>query len=507
MLSCPANSDIKSNVNSVVVDLRGHPDICSVELLDVTGEKVLFMESVKQRYAAFYGLDANTTYVLKFRYDSSSEKHTAKACTEQYPRNMGGIPGDALVEFLHRSRTLLQNFVGPEHLSYEGFCKENHFPDSVNPNERLLAWMEAYGLAEEAREAEKGKVERRASEGEPSSEPACDSGAALVNTSLSGNCKDHANDPMLRHIQEEQGRTAKTSASSKAGSNFTRVPDGGILSNWFHRRQGDFLWTLFLTEEVMLELYLNACYTLPGFLPEPLCAVINPEERFCIDLRSPQACGFHRSKMVRRHRKDFTMSVNCDFAGALKKLQQYHKAPEKSGNTWLTDDLIKLTVSMEMRRAELPLRHTVFEVWEADDLVAVCAGFAVGRAYHDYSMATLRRDPRGIGHIATKAVADLLVKCGYEIWYWGCCLGYMEDYKKYGGRNFPRDEFRDRWLGAVYRGILPTPLPEEALKRRHGDGVSAHEVGWPAIGPPRDFTEALQSGIGILAFHSPSQKS
>ena len=37
-----------------------------------------------------------------------------------------------------------------------------------------------------------------------------------------------------------------------------------------------------------------------------------------------------------------------------------------------------------------------------ENQVAICAGFAVGRAYHDYSMCTLKRDHRSLGHIATK---------------------------------------------------------------------------------------------------------
>ena len=79
------------------------------------------------------------------------------------------------------------------------------------------------------------------------------------------------------------------------------------------------------------------------------------------------------------------------------------------------------------------------------------AGFAVGGAYHDYSMSTLIRDHRGAGHICSKSVGYLLQRAGIDIWYWGCKIGYFEHYDAYGGRDFERKEFWNRWSKAAAR--------------------------------------------------------
>ena len=68
------------------------------------------------------------------------------------------------------------------------------------------------------------------------------------------------------------------------------------------------------------------------------------------------------------------------------------------------------------------------------NLVAITAGMSVGCCFHDYSMATLVRDKRNLGHVLTKTVADLLKTCGFKIWYWGYKTGYMQQYDHYGGR-------------------------------------------------------------------------
>ena len=93
------------------------------------------------------------------------------------------------------------------------------------------------------------------------------------------------------------------------------------------------------------------------------------------------------------------------------------------------------------------VRHHVFELWDAntDELLAVTAGFGVGRAYHDYSMAALVRDKRSAGQVLTKTIAALLQKLGYGLWYWGFKNPYMAQYDRFGGRNIARAEFNDRW--------------------------------------------------------------
>merc|ERR1711871_646760 len=107
----------------------------------------------------------------------------------------------------------------------------------------------------------------------------------------------------------------------------------------------------------------------------------------------------------------------------------------------MTQELMELLVQMHKLQDRIPVKQCIFEVWEGDALVALVCGFGVGTAYHDYSMATLKRDRRGIGYIATKAVGHLLQKCGYDIWYWGRRVGYFEEFDNCGGRYFNRDEF------------------------------------------------------------------
>eukprot|EP00005_Dracoamoeba_jomungandri_P011105 CAMPEP_0174264876 /NCGR_PEP_ID=MMETSP0439-20130205/24354_1 /TAXON_ID=0 /ORGANISM="Stereomyxa ramosa, Strain Chinc5" /LENGTH=77 /DNA_ID=CAMNT_0015351025 /DNA_START=144 /DNA_END=374 /DNA_ORIENTATION=- len=60
-------------------------------------------------------------------------------------------------------------------------------------------------------------------------------------------------------------------------------------------------------------------------------------------------------------------------------------------------------------------------------------------------MAALKRDKRGVGHILTKSLGYLLQQCGYKFWYWGVKGDYMKEYDNYGGRDFGRIEFFERW--------------------------------------------------------------
>ena len=234
--------------------------------------------------------------------------------------------------------------------------------------------------------------------------------------------------------------------------------------------------------------------------------IINPDERYCIDLLYGEQNGpgqkrrkvrWDRNKGMRKHLDDFRLTVNSQFELSLRKLRNYHIQEGKTGGTWCTEELIKLTVEMERRERERQreylinlqakrnkkinnrdedvdkivtvdninlltppprmekdnnnrfVRHYIFELWEGHELVAVTAGFGIGRSFHDYSMATLKRDDRGIGHILTKTVGHLLTHCNYEIWYWGCKIGYMAQYDQYGGRNIEKKEFLPRWV-SVY---------------------------------------------------------
>lgn len=125
---------------------------------------------------------------------------------------------------------------------------------------------------------------------------------------------------------------------------------GGILPCHIFAAEGDFLWIAGLDDEIVFELYLCACFTLPSFLPRPLCAVINPEKRYCLDLlwKDPangnKTARWDRNKTVRKYAKDLRITVNSDFRGSIQKLCEYHLDPKNSGSTWCDKELKELLV-------------------------------------------------------------------------------------------------------------------------------------------------------------------
>uniref|UniRef100_A0A7S0R907 Uncharacterized protein n=1 Tax=Pyramimonas obovata TaxID=1411642 RepID=A0A7S0R907_9CHLO len=261
---------------------------------------------------------------------------------------------------------------------------------------------------------------------------------------------------------------------------FERIGDGVAL--WALERTtcpDDWLFMIGLDYAVVVELYKAACFTLPTFFPEPLCAVINPLERYCIDLTA-RGVRWDRKREMRRATGGFRLSLSHSFEEGLRRLKSYHGA----ASTWLTEDLLQLLVRMRNDRGECPVEQQLFELWDGDELVAVTAGFGVGCAFHDYSMGTFVRDQRSAGHVLTKTVGDLLRKAGYTIWYWGCKVGYMEMYDTYGGRMFPREEFRTRWGGAAQ--LRPAVPLEEALY--------VHEM---ALVKPREFDDAAADAVSV----------
>ena len=415
-----------------------------------------------------------------------------------------------------------------------------------------------------------------------------------------GNMSQGIQGPLCFGEEDWAAASLETLGTGCDSSNSRHGSRTGCLPCWVFEADGDFLWMNGLDPDVVREVYICAGFTLPGYVPRPLCAVINPARRYCIDLLHEPRIRWDRNRAFRKHAGDFAVTVNLQFETSLRALQRYHLASETGGSTWLTDELLALLVKFWQENDASPVKHCVFEFWErrrsnscsgaacdghkresplagqdcaaadsaaptlaapsADnpgcaalrsarrkrarlcpgagiafeglscpesspggaerggdggyELVAVCAGFAVGRAYHDYSMATLRKDKRGIGHIASKAVGHILQRCGYEIWYWGSKYGYMADYDSYGGREFERQEFKRRWLGAVHRGspepvLVSAALPEPSVAQEQGpreaprDGDSGCALGMPvgsegSQAEPLDVTSALKAGLGLV---------
>merc|ERR1719473_2091917 len=60
------------------------------------------------------------------------------------------------------------------------------------------------------------------------------------------------------------------------------------------------------------------------------------------------------------------------------------------------------------------------------------------------------RDTRSAGAVLTKVVGQLLVECGFTLWYWGFKNPYMAEYDgEYGGVQLDNNrEFWPRWQQA-----------------------------------------------------------
>lgn len=239
---------------------------------------------------------------------------------------------------------------------------------------------------------------------------------------------------------------------------------GVSLSDIAHQAHGDMMYT---TEESALndwfaeQCYSQALFTLPNMVRSnpALCLLANPEERYCIDL-TKQVNWARGQKMRLKRRQAFRLSIDRDFEGSLGKLREFHR--DFNNGTWFDDKLFALIVRAHQSNAlssedssasssrtsvSRKVKHHVFELWDAetDQLLAVTAGFACGKAYHDYSMACFVRDKRSAGHVLSKTVAHLLRASGFEMWYWGFKNDYMNYYDKYGGRKINRGEFFDMW--------------------------------------------------------------
>eukprot|EP00931_Biecheleriopsis_adriatica_P055589 TRINITY_DN32906_c0_g1_i1.p1 TRINITY_DN32906_c0_g1~~TRINITY_DN32906_c0_g1_i1.p1 ORF type:complete len:524 (+),score=80.62 TRINITY_DN32906_c0_g1_i1:48-1619(+) len=297
------------------------------------------------------------------------------------------------------------------------------------------------------------------------------------------------------------------SACGRGGTASDSSPGSGYLSSWVFDVPGKFIWIFDLSFDTVLELFMLACFTLPTFRPWPMCAVINPEERYCIDLLpssgAPPDC-WARSKMVRRHAKDLRVTVNLQFRKSVEALKRYHEGG-RTRSTWLTEKLIDVLEDMHEQSDKVPVKQMVFEFWEkrsdvqseatseADswELVALTAGFGVRLAFHDYSMATLKRDKRSLGNIATKCVGDILQKCGYQLWYWGVKLGYMGEFDEKGGRKFGREEFAQRWTSAA----AAQPFDVDPAAGHHSAG---YRVFGKAADAKLDVVGALKAGQGLV---------
>eukprot|EP00300_Choanocystis_sp_HF-7_P030832 c39797_g1_i1.p1 GENE.c39797_g1_i1~~c39797_g1_i1.p1 ORF type:complete len:374 (+),score=45.87 c39797_g1_i1:36-1157(+) len=270
----------------------------------------------------------------------------------------------------------------------------------------------------------------------------------------------------------------KTKAQIASGmSPQSYIGSDHIINSWVMDAPGDWLWTTFPTGmdsddglNLLTRVFECALFSLPS--PFARCVpLINPESRFCIDLALPIA--WKHNKKIRRHGRDFTLSLNVNFDKAFERARECHTVLK--GSTWITADLQR-TFSRMVHDPNSRIQLAAFELWEGTELVAVVMGFGVGMAWHDYTMCTFRRDHRSLGAILTRCVGHILTLCGYKFWYWGVENEYMAEYHTKGGSNFERKEFWQRWSEVA-------KLPNQSLSVicdaiREGRALLQPKHGW-----------------------------
>ena len=211
-------------------------------------------------------------------------------------------------------------------------------------------------------------------------------------------------------------------------------------------------------------LFKEACFILCSETPSWLVTLPNPRKRFCLDLRSPIRWDLSK-KMRGAGVEGLRLTMDYNFRQSLMLAGQQHF--RRCDVTWVTEELVEFLDSMHRRNNDpgREVKHHSFELWDGNEIVAVSLGYHLGCTWHDYTHAALRRDDRGFGTILTKSVGHLLQASGVQFWYWGIVqegTSYMYDYKKYGGRDFPRSEFVPLWHDLAGRTLPSHPSIELA---------------------------------------------
>ncbi|EPY24731.1 hypothetical protein STCU_07033 [Strigomonas culicis] len=219
----------------------------------------------------------------------------------------------------------------------------------------------------------------------------------------------------------------------------------------------------------------------------PQCCVIDlqdrrlhrPEGVALSDEHPPPCCAYpwRRSRKVKRLLASSAYAcVVRDTPEAiqtsLQRAAAYHV--ERHGSTWLLDDYITALSHVQGLAGRVPdapagtntVRVLVIEMVErtSGTVVAGCCGFALGCVYHDFTMYTMNRTAATLGAVLTKLIGEALQRCGYNLWYWGIFISYMEQFRAlYGLKELDREAFHTRW--DHYRDVQPSECIDTFLKR------------------------------------------
>eukprot|EP00927_Polykrikos_kofoidii_P035198 TRINITY_DN29784_c0_g1_i1.p1 TRINITY_DN29784_c0_g1~~TRINITY_DN29784_c0_g1_i1.p1 ORF type:complete len:484 (+),score=50.04 TRINITY_DN29784_c0_g1_i1:86-1537(+) len=210
------------------------------------------------------------------------------------------------------------------------------------------------------------------------------------------------------------------------------------FGEWLLKVPGNYCYASSLDPTFVVRLLEHGLFVLPS---DSVFSCPFPEEPFVFLWQASEGRPhtFHRSKMLRRYRNEFTFSCNHDFACHLRRCMEYH---HEKGGTWINNKLIDLLVSIDRDPCN-EVRMFCFELWEkaTGALAAASFGFAIGGFFHDFSMCCLIQDRRSAGSILTKAIGSVLRDCGVTVWYWGCKIDYMREYEAHGAREISRLEY------------------------------------------------------------------
>ena len=198
-------------------------------------------------------------------------------------------------------------------------------------------------------------------------------------------------------------------------------------------------------------------------------AVVNPEDRFCVDLTgvwSTWAVNRHYRKRARRFR------LSCDVLSvstALKACRACHRerlggalsleklerlGQETDDHGWLTERLITMLERLSKDPSTSLSVHT-FELWTADSspkLAALSVGFAVGCVFHDLTAGTPLWGKEGAGTVLIRAVGLTLANAGFTLWYWGIEVPYMRAYDN--AVSLSRLAFFEKWQQQLQTGEI-----------------------------------------------------
>ena len=198
-------------------------------------------------------------------------------------------------------------------------------------------------------------------------------------------------------------------------------------------------------------------------------AVVNPEERFCVDLTgvwSTWAANRHYRKRAGRFR------LSCDvlsvstalrvcrachrerLGGALPLERLERLGRETQDHGWITERLITMLERLSKDPNTSLSIHT-FELWTADtspELAALSVGFAVGCVFHDLTAGTPLWSQEGAGSILIRAVGLTLANAGFTLWYWGIEVPYMRAYDN--AVSLSRLAFLKKWQQQLQTGEI-----------------------------------------------------